>query len=114
MGHEVVIDDLTFTVQPGRVTGFLGPNGAGKSTAMKILLDLATAEHGTASIGGTRYREMHDPARTVGVVLESNAHHPGRTGRYSYLAKPAVAADVSDVLQDLGRSPGPQTSADEH
>jgi ABC-2 type transport system ATP-binding protein len=80
-GNEVVVDDLTFTVQPGRVTGFLGPNGAGKSTAMKILLDLARADHGRATIGGTRYRDMHDPARTVGVVLEPNAFHPGRTGR---------------------------------
>ena len=80
-GHDVVVDDLTFTVQPGRVTGFLGPNGAGKSTTMKILLDLAKAEHGRATIGGTRYREMQDPARSVGVVLEPNAFHPGRSGR---------------------------------
>ena len=80
-GHEVVVDDLTFTVAPGRVTGFLGPNGAGKSTTMKILLDLAAADSGHATIGGTRYREMADPARTVGVVLEPNAFHPGRTGR---------------------------------
>ena len=62
-GHEVVVDDLTFTAKPGRVTGFLGPNGAGKSTAMKILLDLAKAEHGRATIGGQRYRDMQDPAR---------------------------------------------------
>jgi ABC-2 type transport system ATP-binding protein len=80
-GHEVVVDDLTFTVQPGCVTGFLGPNGAGKSTAMKILLDLAQADHGRATIGGQRYRDMHDPARAVGVVLEPNAFHPGRSGR---------------------------------
>ena len=80
-GHEVVLDDLTFAVQPGRVTGFLGPNGAGKSTAMKILLDLARADHGRAMIGGQRYREMADPARSVGVVLEPNAFHPGRSGR---------------------------------
>jgi len=80
-GHEVVVDDLTFTVQPGRVTGFLGPNGAGKSTAMKILLDLAKPDHGRATIGGKRYREMADPARSVGVVLEPNAFHPGRSGR---------------------------------
>jgi ABC-2 type transport system ATP-binding protein len=79
--HQVVVDNLTFTVHPGRVTGFLGPNGAGKSTAMKILLDLAKADHGRATIGGTRYRDMHDPAGTVGVVLEPNAFHPGRTGR---------------------------------
>ena len=80
-GHEVVVDDLSFAVQPGRVTGFLGPNGAGKSTAMKILLDLAKADHGHATIGGKRYRDMADPARSVGVVLEPNAFHPGRSGR---------------------------------
>ena len=80
-GHEVVVDDLTFTVAPGRVTCFLGPNGAGKSTTMKILLDLAKADHGHATIGGTRYRKMVDPARSVGVVLEPNAFHPGRSGR---------------------------------
>ena len=56
-GDDVVVDDLTFTVAPGRVTCFLGPNGAGKSTTMKILLDLARAEQGRATIGGTRYRD---------------------------------------------------------
>ncbi|MGB7982651.1 MAG: ATP-binding cassette domain-containing protein [Candidatus Nanopelagicales bacterium] len=80
-GHEVVVDNLTFTVQPARVTGFLGPNGAGKSTTMKILLDLARAEHGHATIGGTRYRDLPDPTRRVGVALEPNAFHPGRSGR---------------------------------
>lgn len=79
--REVVLDDLTFTVRPGRVTGFLGPNGAGKSTAMKVLLDLAKADHGRATIGGMRYRDMNEPARAVGVVLEPNAFHPGRSGR---------------------------------
>lgn len=77
----VVVDDMTFTVQPGRVTGFLGPNGAGKSTTLKILLDLASADHGHASIGGTRNRDLDDPARTVGAILEANAFHPSRTGR---------------------------------
>ncbi|HEX6335456.1 MAG TPA: ATP-binding cassette domain-containing protein [Jiangellaceae bacterium] len=79
-GHDVVVDDLSFTVEPGRVTGFLGPNGAGKSTTMKILLDLASADKGRATIGGTRYRELPDPARTVGVILE-HAYHPARSGR---------------------------------
>jgi ABC-2 type transport system ATP-binding protein len=79
--HDVVVDDLSFTVQPGRVTGFLGPNGAGKSTTLKILLDLASANRGRATIGGTRYRDLDDPVRTVGVVLEPNAFHPGRSGR---------------------------------
>ena len=80
-GHRAVIDSLTFTVEPGRITGFLGPNGSGKSTTMKVLLDLAAADHGTATIGGSRYRDLPDPAGTVGVVLEPNAFHPGRSGR---------------------------------
>jgi ABC-2 type transport system ATP-binding protein len=80
-GHNVVVDDLSFTVHPGRVTGFLGPNGSGKSTTMKVMLDLASADAGHAVVGDTRYRELPDPPRTVGVVLEPNAFHPGRSGR---------------------------------
>ena len=80
-GDRTVVDDLTFEVQPGRVTGFLGPNGSGKSTTMKILLDLAAADHGAATIGGIRYRDLPDPASTVGVMIEPNAFHPGRSGR---------------------------------
>jgi ABC-2 type transport system ATP-binding protein len=105
-GHEVVVDDLTFTVQPGRVTSFLGPNGAGKSTAMKILLDLAKAEHGHATIGGRRYREIRDPARAVGVALEPNAFHPGRSGRnhLTILADGAGIGPsrVAQMLEDVG------------
>jgi ABC-2 type transport system ATP-binding protein len=105
-GHDVVVDDLTFTVHPGRVTGFLGPNGAGKSTAMKILLDLANAEHGHATIGGRRYRDMQDPARSVGVVLEPNAFHPGRSGRnhLRILADGAGIAPgrVTQMLEEVG------------
>ena len=80
-GATTVLDDLSFTVEPGRVTGFLGPNGAGKSTTMKILLDLASADAGRATIGGRRYRDLDDPAGTVGVMVEANAFHPGRSGR---------------------------------
>jgi len=80
-GHATVVDDLSFTVQPGRVTGFLGPNGAGKSTTMKILLGLASADQGRALIGTHLYRDLPDPARTVGVVIEADAFHPGRSGR---------------------------------
>ncbi len=80
-GHNTVVDDLSFTVQPGRVTGFLGPNGAGKSTTLKILLGLASADKGRATIGTRLYRDLPDPTRTVGVVIEANAFHPGRSGR---------------------------------
>ncbi len=80
-GARAVVDDLSFTVEPGRITGFLGPNGSGKSTTMKVLLGLAAADHGVATIGGAPYRDLPDPAGTVGVVIEPNAFHPGRTGR---------------------------------
>lgn len=80
-GDASVVEDLTFTVEPGRITGFLGPNGSGKSTTMKMLLGLSAADHGTATIGGLLYRDLPDPAGTVGVVIEPNAFHPGRSGR---------------------------------
>ena len=113
-GHEVVVDDLTFTVKPGRVTGFLGPNGAGKSTAMKVLLDLAKADHGRATIGGTRYREMTDPARTVGVVLEPNAFHPGRSGR-DHLRILADGAGIDPTrIDEMLESVGLSHAADRH
>ncbi len=105
-GHDVVVDDLSFTVQPGRVTGFLGPNGSGKSTTMKILLDLASADGGRATIAGTRYRELPDPARTVGVLLEANAFHPGRSGRNHLRiladATAVPAARVEELLEQVG------------
>jgi ABC-2 type transport system ATP-binding protein len=105
-GGRTVVDDVSFTVQPGRVTGFLGPNGSGKSTTMKILLDLAAADGGQASIGGVRYRDLAEPARTVGVVLEPNAFHPGRSARnhLEILADFAgiSAARVDEVLELVG------------
>lgn len=75
------VDDLSFVVQPGRVTGFLGPNGSGKSTTMKILLGLAAPTRGQATIGGVAYADLPDPTGTVGASVESDAFHPGRTGR---------------------------------
>lgn len=105
-GQSVVVNDLSLTVKPGRVTGFLGPNGAGKSTAMKILLDLASADHGHARIGGSRYRQLRDPVHAVGAILESNAFHPGRSGR-NHLRILADAAGipkgrVDELLQLVG------------
>ena len=80
-GEAAVVDDLSFVVEPGRVTGFLGPNGAGKSTTMKILLGLAAPTSGRATIGGLAYGELPDPTGTVGASVESDAFHPGRSGR---------------------------------
>jgi len=80
-GRRAVVDDLSFTVTPGRVTGFLGPNGSGKSTTMKVMLGLAAADGGSTRVGDRAYAELPDPSRTVGAALETNAFHPGRSGR---------------------------------
>jgi len=92
-GGAVVVDDLSFVVKPGRVTGFLGPNGAGKSTTMKILLGLAYPMGGQTTIGGFAYGELADPTGTVGASVESDAFHPGRSGR-NHLR---ILADATDT-----------------
>jgi len=75
------VDDLSFSVRSGRVTGFLGPNGAGKTTTLRMLLNLVTPTAGTATIGGARYVDLDQPIRHVGAVLEASSAHRGRTGR---------------------------------
>lgn len=80
-GGVRAVDDLSFTVEPGRVTGFLGPNGAGKTTTLRMLLDLVEPTAGTATIGGVRYADLDQPIRRVGAVLEAGAAHKDRTGR---------------------------------
>jgi ABC-2 type transport system ATP-binding protein len=77
----MAVDDLSFTVEPGRVTGFLGPNGAGKTTTLRMLLDLVEPTAGTATIGGVRYADLDQPIRRVGAILEAGAAHKDRTGR---------------------------------
>ena len=79
-GSVKAVDDLSFTVRPGAVTGFLGPNGAGKTTTLRMLLGLVRPSSGTALIGGRRYEEIPTPAATVGAALEASSFHPGRTG----------------------------------
>ncbi|MEX0972839.1 MAG: ATP-binding cassette domain-containing protein [Solirubrobacterales bacterium] len=69
-GRTVAVDDLSFAVEPGRVTGFLGPNGAGKTTTMRALLGLIAPSEGEALVEGRPLREMRDPLRTIGVALE--------------------------------------------
>jgi ABC-2 type transport system ATP-binding protein len=103
-GRTTVVDQLTFTVRPGRVTGFLGPNGSGKSTTMKMLLGLAAADGGRATIGGVPYRELPDPAGTVGVVLEPNAFHPGRSGRNHLRIQADAAGIPSSQVERVLRS----------
>jgi ABC-2 type transport system ATP-binding protein len=80
-GNKTAVDHLSFTVEPGRVTGFLGPNGAGKSTTMRVILGLDWPQSGTATINGKAYRDLHDPLRTVGALLEAKSVHQGRSAR---------------------------------
>ena len=80
-GEVSAVEDLSFTVQPGRITGFLGPNGAGKTTTLRILLGLVAATAGTATFNGTRYAELASPLGTVGAALEAASFHPGRSAR---------------------------------
>lgn len=80
-GAVTAVDGLTFTVEPGSITGFLGPNGAGKSTTLRMLLGLVRPDGGTATIGGRAYTGLPAPSDAVGAVLEATAFHPARTGR---------------------------------
>jgi ABC-2 type transport system ATP-binding protein len=80
-GGRTVVDRVSFTVRPGRVTGFLGPNGAGKSTTMRLLLGLERPDSGTALINGRPYAELRTPLRQVGAMLEAKAFHKGRSAR---------------------------------
>jgi ABC-2 type transport system ATP-binding protein len=92
-GELVAVDDLTFAIRSGTVTGFLGPNGAGKTTTLRLVLGLAEPTGGKALVFGRRYRELADPARRVGAVLESADFHPGRSGR-DHLRALALAAEI--------------------
>jgi ABC-2 type transport system ATP-binding protein len=80
-GNFLALDDISFTCQPGRVTGFLGPNGAGKTTTMRIMAGLTPASRGEVTIGGHHFRDIPNPGRHVGVLLDASAQHDGRTGR---------------------------------
>jgi ABC-2 type transport system ATP-binding protein len=93
------VDDLSFSVPGGRITGFLGPNGAGKTTTLRVLLGLALATSGRASVAGKRYPELEAPLKTVGAVLEASNYHPARTGR-NHLRVLAAAAGIANTRVD--------------
>jgi len=78
--HHLAVDEVSFTCEPGTVTGFLGPNGAGKSTTLRMLTGLTPPTSGRVSIDGRPYAELPNPGRLIGVMLDAAAQHPGRTG----------------------------------
>jgi ABC-2 type transport system ATP-binding protein len=105
-GDKVAVDDLTFTVNPGVVTGFLGPNGAGKSTTMRMIMGLDAPTSGTVTVNGRPYADHARPLQEVGALLEARAVHTGRSARNHLLAMAATAGigatRVEDVIDMVG------------
>src|ERR1700722_4553230 len=98
-GEIKAVDGLSFSVEPGSVTGFLGPNGAGKTTTLRMILGLATPTSGTGTISGVAYAHLPVPGRTVGAVLEATSFHPGRSAR-NHLRVFCAAAGLPDRRAD--------------
>ena len=107
-GARAAVSDLSFTVRPGKVTGFLGPNGAGKSTTMRLIVGLDAATAGAVRVNGCRYADLPAPLREVGALLEARAVHPGRSARNHLLSLAAThaisARRVDEVLDMVGLS----------
>jgi ABC-2 type transport system ATP-binding protein len=104
LGGRTIVSDVSFRCEPGTVTGFLGPNGAGKTTTMRMLVGLSEPDGGTASILGGRYRDLPNPGRRVGVLLDASAQHAGRRGREALAVSArtmGVPADRVDTLLEL-------------
>ncbi|MEU8610883.1 ABC transporter ATP-binding protein [Actinoplanes sp. NPDC048791] len=103
-GSHPAVDDVSFTCEPGTVTGFLGPNGAGKSTTMRMICGLTPPTAGTATIDGQPYRRLGNPGRRIGVLLDASAQHSGRTGREVLtLAALTMGVDKRRVDESLER-----------
>jgi ABC-2 type transport system ATP-binding protein len=99
-GKTLAVDDLSFSVEAGKITGFLGPNGAGKTTTLRSLLGLVRPTAGTATIDGKHYEELEQPFKTVGAVLEASGFHPGRSGR-NHLRLLALASGIDESRVDV-------------
>ncbi len=116
-GRKLAVDDLSFEVGGGKVTGFLGPVGAGKTTTLRMILGLATPTAGEATINGSRYRDLEEPLHHVGEVLETSSFHPRRTARnhLRVLAAPGGISErrVDEVLNRVGLTESASTNVGE-
>ena len=105
-GDKLAVDDLSFTVRPGVVTGFLGPNGAGKSTTMRMILGLDAPTGGSVTVNGRPYREHAAPLREAGALLDARAVHPGRSAYHHLLALAQTCgirrSQVDEVVEAVG------------
>ena len=112
-GTRAAVDDLSFNVAAGRVTGFVGPNGSGKSTTMRMMVGLTRPDHGSVTYDGIAYTNLRDPARVVGSVLDAHSMHPGRSARRHLRAMAALSrlplARVDTALAEVGL----ETAADQ-
>lgn len=108
-GSFTAVDDISFECRQGTVTGFLGPNGAGKTTTMRVMVGLTAATHGQVTIGGHHYREIPNPGRHVGVLLDASAQHAGRTGREVLLLSSRTMglpdSRVEEMLEQVSLEP---------
>lgn len=108
-GPDVVVDDVSFTCEPGTITGFLGPNGAGKSTTLRMITGLIEPDSGSSTVHGRPFVELPNPTRVVGTLLDASAMHPGRTGNSVLRAAAGMAgvptARVAEVLAAAGLGP---------
>ena len=102
-GPVLAVDRLTFTIEPGRVTGFLGPNGSGKTSTLRMLLGLVRPTSGEALVNGRPYARLVNPARVVGAVLDAQGVHPGRTARRHLLACAAAVPTSDGVVEHVLR-----------
>ena len=107
-GRQLAVDDISFSCEPGTVTGFLGPNGAGKSTTLRMICGLTNPNAGSASVLGTSYRSLPNPGREVGVLLDASAQHSGRSGREALTLTAKVLgverARVDELMEYVGLS----------
>ncbi|MET9292399.1 ATP-binding cassette domain-containing protein [Streptomyces sp. NPDC003077] len=105
-GEKTAVDQLTFAVRPGMITGFLGPNGAGKSTTMRMMLDLDNPTAGTVRIDGRHYRQLHNPLTSIGALLDAKATHGGRSAYHHLLclaqSNGIPRRRVDEVLETVG------------
>ena len=108
-GEKVAVDDVSFACAPGTVTGFLGPNGAGKSTTLRMICGLTPPTAGRATVAGRAYRELPNPGREIGVLLDASAQHSGRTGREALAL--AAAMTAAGVVDSVLTASGPVTGA---
>jgi len=110
---RLAVDDLSFDLADGRVTGFVGPNGAGKSTTMQMMVGLTAPDRGEVRYDGVAYRDLERPARVVGSVLDARCMHPGRTARNHLRAAAALSGIADDRADDVLADVGLESVADQ-